>query len=314
MQAVLRAGGAVDAAVDIGLVDGPEGGFQVGPEESAGPVAPDFPEGHALVIVLGKGLFRIVVARNLGSVVAERDPDIVVERITAQLEAVPPSELQFITDGPQVGAGLGRRRTIGCGQRDAGRQHVLGVADITLRREGETIAEEGEIDTEVLVNGGLPGEIGVIGGRDGGGRRLGRTAEEVALVADGNHAHIIIVAHLLVAECTVGKTDLEVVPPAPDGLEEGFLGNTPADGRGREESPAVSLGEAGGSVVAAADLDQIAAFVVVVRTTEETQQDVLVLSAGEGQALFAVFTLTDEVEVGQIVGKQVVTDGIDALG
>ena len=305
---------ADDVAVDISLVHRPERGFEVGPEQAARAVAPDFTEGHSFIIGFGKGLLGIAVAGDFRGVVAQGDAGGVVEGVSEELETVTPAQLQFVPDGPHIGAvGLGSRGAVNGRDGHARREHILRVADIAFRREGQAVAEEGKVDAQVLVDGGLPGEVGRVGGADGGRGRLGRAAEQIVLVADGNHAQVIVVADLLVAEGAIGEADLEVVPPTPYGLEEGLFRDAPAQGGRREEAPAVAFGEAGGAVVAPADFHQVAALPVIVGAGEEAQEGIFVLAAGKRHPLFAVLARSHQIQVVQLVGQQIVADRVDAF-
>ena len=71
--------------------------------------------------------------------------------------------------------------------------------------------------------------------------------------------------------------------------------------------------EARRAVVAAADFNEVFAFVVVVQTAEETHQGVFVLAAADLHALVAVGALSHQIEVHQRFGEQVVARGRHVL-
>ena len=67
---------------------------------------------------------------------------------------------------------------------------------------------------------------------------------------------------------------------AAGGLEERFFRDTPAQGGRREETPLMTAAEAGRTVVAARNLQQVAFLVVVIDTAEEAGDGIFILPAG----------------------------------
>ena len=150
--------------------------------------------------------------------------------MSGKVEHVLPLDGELITLGAEIGGiDLRRRSSVGCRKRDSGGKHVLGVADIHVTGKLETVSEKCHIDTEVVLDGCLPCQVVCYRGRYGGNGRFVAT-EKITLGTYGNRSEIcIIAAHILVAELTVGVSELEVVEPALDWLEEVLFGNSPTE-------------------------------------------------------------------------------------
>ena len=130
--------------------------------------APQLADPHALVVVAGKGLVGVViqvlqlvvVLVDDRVVVGQGGPDVVIERLAAEVEGVLPAEGHLEAIGREVGVVALRR----CGSehiRDGrtGNDHVGRTADIVVSRTGETTVQEAEVDTAVVSRSGLPGKV-----------------------------------------------------------------------------------------------------------------------------------------------------------
>ena len=138
-------------------------------------------------------------------------------------------------------------------------EHVEGTAELVM--------PEIPVDTGVHHADVGPGEDGV-------GHLVVDIALDLAsgsehIGAAGGVAHLISVgAALGHTGLTVGPAELEVADPGEVLLDERLLGDSPAEGIGREEAPSLALLVDIGSVVTAHDLDKVLAGVLIVETAE----------------------------------------------
>ena len=230
---------------------------------------PDFAEGLAYVVV-GEEVGGIVELGDFGNVVTQGGGNSVVEGFAVHFQGIVPAHGDFITSGAQVGCVfLGSAFTIDVRKGHGLGKHVLRVPDIGIGRNIQPVLEKAQVQTDVVGNDGLPGESAGNGGRHGGSLGGIRSVEGIGKLGQGDGVEVVVIAHLLVAQGTIAQTELGLVPGILDGSPEGLLTDTPAGRCGGEEAPAVILREAGSSVVAAGDFQEVLLCVVIIDTAEE---------------------------------------------
>ena len=72
-------------------------------------------------------------------------------------------------------------------------------------------------------------------------------------------------------------------------------------------------GETRGSVITSGSLEKVLALVVIVDTSEETDESIVIEASGHCRQDVAIAVRADKVEVGQILGKQVLSCRSDTL-
>ena len=112
----------------------------------------------------------------------------------------------------------------------------------------------------------------------------------------------IVVADLLVAQRTVGKTDFQIVHRLAQRLEERLLADAVGRRERGEEAVTLAAREARGAVVAAVDLEEVLAPVIVGRPVEEAHDGVFVAAAVEREVGGAL----GQVEVRKLLRQQAV--------
>ena len=244
-------------------------GLGLGLDEPVGPVAPDLAHALALVPAAGRiGAGRAGVLGDHGGGVRHGAADGVVE---VAADMAPVIDGEFPAPVAHVGV-VGLR---GGGAENvrivlARAKHVAGVALEQVEGAGEGVTEEAEVQTDVLVQDLLPGGARIY---DAGRLGVGVAAVGIDVAAQvGAHGHRggegVGGGAGLVAEQTVGGAELQVGKPAGSILQERLFVDVPTGGHGGEEAPAMVGGEAGGTVIAAVELQQVAAGIVVVETAE----------------------------------------------
>ena len=164
----------------------------------------------------------------------------------------------------------------------------MGGLLVDVRRDVQPVAEESEVETEVVVLDGLPPQVRVTDGA-----QLGTYQEAVAECITGVGAQErkrrigrdALVTHLAPAE-----TQLTLAQPGDVVLDEGLFGEAPGHGNGREESILVACREAGGTVDTARRGQVVAVVVVVHHTGQPGHEGV---EAGGSVAVFGLSTCTD---------------------
>ena len=210
-----------------------------------------------------------------------------------------PVEHALVTPGLEL-AGVGLRRGVAEDGREVdGDEHVVVLLLEDLHRTGEAVAEEAEVETQVVVLDPLPGT-----GRGGEGT-VGADGGEEAAADEGAggsrrvvQLHAVVVGDAaLVTDLAVGGAELELVEPL-DILQERFLGDAPSEGAAPEEGPAVLRQELGGAVVTGLEFHEIAGLVVVVGAAEEGGHGELpAVRAHQGDVTRAVHDLETGLDV-----------------
>ena len=201
-------------------------GFFIRVEKSVDFKAPDISEAHADIIILGKGFLRIVELRHDTAEITQRCTDMIVERFSCKREGISPGEGEFITGSSQVCAvHLRRRRAIDARECDTGRQHVFRITDISFCGEIEPVVEEGHIQSEVVLLGRFPSQVGSIRRTQSRIFRHRRpvTEGESLEIIDADGTEISIIRNILVAQATERETELEIVHRLLGCCEERFL-------------------------------------------------------------------------------------------
>ena len=258
--------------VDQGLVFG---GFAVGFEQTFDVVSPDFAQRLTFVAV-GDHPIRIVVFGDFGNVVTHGSRYVVREGFPRQLEFVLPTQRYLPALCAQVGA-VGFR-SIGAedaGQRERSGEHVLRIADIIVSGEIETIVQKAYVESDVVGGYGFPRQTRRERIRDVGIKGFFLSVEGIVhLIVGADLLDVGIVGYLLIAQTAYRKTQFEVVDDVPCRGEERLLADAPCGRRRGEESPAMVGLEARRTVAAGARLENVAALVVVIHTSEESQRTV----------------------------------------
>ena len=192
------------------------------------------------------------------------------DEVERKLEALVP-------DGANVGQqGVGEVDT----ERDIHAvEQVLGVTLIPVEGSRDPVFQEAEVETDVLGGGLFPLDVRIVGGRS-------------QIVAVAEVAHVIAACH---AGGNAGTRDVRIIgtdilltghaPPQTDLhggnlvdlLDEVLFSQVPGQRYGREETPAVLRRETGGRVVTKGERKQITALEGVIETSEEGQQDILLI-------------------------------------
>ena len=120
-------------------------------------------------------------------------------------------------------------------------QDVVGLLDVEVAGEGER-SEEAEIDSDVVLRGGLPGQV-LVGDVGGGGSGDLLVLPDVVARADREDVDAGVGApNLLVAELPPRCAEFQFVDPA-DVLHELLLGDAPSGRERGKETPLVPGGE-----------------------------------------------------------------------
>ena len=235
-------------------------------EKPFDPVAPDFAQLHAFVIIV-----EVTRGVNILGHPRTRVPyhglDAVTELLAGEFEAVAPPHREFPAVGLQRGVvPLGGRRSIHRGEAHADGIHVGRIAAVPVEPHRQAVLEEIEVGTDVVGRRGLPRQRKGDGAR-GDGISTQRIADDHRRRLERHVVDVFVGIDIPVAHGTGGKTDLEVVQPAVRPGHELFL---PAHrGRG-EETPLRILGELRRPVVTTAELGKVPALVAIVRAEEST--------------------------------------------
>ena len=234
--------------------------------DARGAEAPDLADLHALVVG-GQVAGLVVVVRNPAAAVPEHGPEAVVEGFAAQLERIAPAEADLPALGLQAGVvAVGRRAAQHLREVGTDGVEVGGVAAVVVAREREPVVEQVEVLT--VDDDRRLGDRGAVGGR--------------------HRFEVLIGVDIGVAERTDARADLEVVEPSLHvRFEPRLLREAPAHRCRGEESPLRVGREFRRTVIACAQLDQIAARVGVVDTSEEADQPPRV-TARRGRVILAV--------------------------
>ena len=111
-----------------------------------------------------------------------------------------------------------------------GDDHVDGLPQVDVGREGEPAVEESGVETGVIGRGGLPGQVL---GQSGRAAHIA-LLDAVEEIAGGGGAHrllVLVVAQAVrVTERTVGNAELEVGDRGGADVPPGFLGDSPTGG------------------------------------------------------------------------------------
>ena len=134
--------------------------FLISLEEVVSHEAPDFSKLHALVVLFRKCLVLVLILGDFRVIDTDHTFDAVAERMSCEHELVSPAEGELETLGTEVGGillrsvrSVNRRKFITVGK------HILGITDISLTRELESALEHIEVESDVPLLRGLPGQV-----------------------------------------------------------------------------------------------------------------------------------------------------------
>ena len=170
-----------------------------------------------------------------------------IDRVDGGIPAVALDVRTVDRTGGQVGQGRGVRGT----------ETVGHVVDEVVEGTADPVAQHAEVQTDVLHDGLLPGDIRIVGGSllvgDVGAAAFGEGNQVVVrgIGAVQGGTEVVVAGH------TVGSTDLEEVDPA-DILHELLVEDLPRDGDGREEGVLAGREELVGTVTAQGGSDHVA--------------------------------------------------------
>ena len=178
-------------------------------------------------------------------------------------------------------------------------QQVTGLLVIVVHGNGQTVVEPSEVDTGIVLCGGLPLDVLIDRSTpvDHGDTAVERTAERI--VGHGELRQCAIRADALVTGLTIAQTELQVGEDA-EILDELLLAGTPCDGTGEEGSPLVLVGELRATVRTDACGEEIFVHQRVVHTAEEGDEALCTLVTGK---LSSVLGTTHVVVLGEVVGE-----------
>ena len=224
-----------------------------------------------------------------------------MHRLAGHLPGIVPAYGNLVSGRAEVGGVLLRGAlAIHVGEGHRLGQHILGIPDVGVGGDVQAVLEEAEVHAGVVGNHGLPGQAAGNGrGHRGALGRIG-PVEGVCQLGQGDGVEIVIVADLLVAQGAVAQAELGFVPGVLDRRPERLLADAPAYGSGGEEAPAVILGEAGGSVIAPGNLEEVAFRVIIVEAPEETERPVGAVALVEGRD----FRRGGQVDVGKRLAQR----------
>ena len=198
--------------------------------------------------------------------------EVTAHAIVEVADLVSPLELEFKTGVADItGIDRGSGDTHDGGRSDAGHNEVLGHLVEPVRAEGEAVAQEAQVQTEVQLLGGLPLKFFVTGGRRGVAQQVLETVAGRIVTRGGDHVGIAVTAQAGEgAVLSPGGTELGEVDHILERSEERFLRNGPTHGDGREIPPAHGLGEDGkvGRIRTEGSLHIVAVQIVPVCTGE----------------------------------------------
>ena len=134
-------------------------GFLIGLEETVDHETPDVTDTLSHIVVIDQVVRVVVVSGHIGGIVGEGSADAVAEWMAGEVELIFPGNCDLVASGGKVGrVGLRRVGTVDARELDTVHEHVDGVSDIDVRGDLEPVLEHAEIQTEVILVRGLPGE------------------------------------------------------------------------------------------------------------------------------------------------------------
>ena len=136
------------------------GSLLVSGKETVSTEAPYLAYLHAFIVIHGKCPVRVVIPGNYTLVITEIEANIISERLSCSHELVTPVHGDLVSRSTQVGSVHVRRiGSINCRKRDSFSQHVLGITDIGVCSNIETVVEHVHINTEIPLVNFLPGKV-----------------------------------------------------------------------------------------------------------------------------------------------------------
>ena len=200
----------------------------------------------------------------------------IVEVLTASLERVTPSQSSLPTLSLEnTIVDLWRVLTKDCRILRTSCDHISSIFPVDITREWETVAEEVQIQTNVISSRGLPSKWWrnhTVGSYI---RNLW-TVDDLWSLAYRPEVHKCIVIDHWVTEWTYVTTNLEVVEPLVRPIHPRLVSDTPTNWTWREETPTLCSRETRVTVITTCKLEDVAAEEWVVNTGEHTYRVVIV--------------------------------------
>ena len=159
------------------------------------------------------------------------------------------------------------------------------MLDVEFQATGDAVVQEAVVHADVVRSGLFPLQVGAVAT---GLQQVSAVVHGAGAAAEGIVGHIHIVTYVLLAGYTIAQAQFQVGEHVTALLHEVLIDDAPSQGHRGEQTPAVVLAEAGGTVSTEGSCQQVAIHQIVVQTSEEGHQIVLPRT---GAAVGVVVTL-----------------------
>ena len=155
-------------------------------------------------------------------------------------------------------------------------KHIRSHGVVSFCGKSKIAVPEVRIKTDISHSGFFPGEVRIL---DAGGlitTHLASTISAQNIIIRIKRSEMRIVTYLEITCLAITGAQFQIVEPSSCPIHEIFPGNSPCGGNGREETPAMILTKAGGTICTNSSGEHIFALVTILNTCQDRGQRPLI--------------------------------------